>query len=185
MLRLFYLGTLLSKGEQTWPRKCFELAQTQGTFRGRMQNQWYETVKALLREYPGLECGKSKLIKHLTGGNQQGGLQNYFNQENKLVNLVAEWRQLVRKAISDRQATLVKLNGASRYLGLLSLATHSSLQSRQSVTRQPPTPENWILIRLLAGSAALNTMMHKITNGDRTLLSGPCVRKRKKRWHTF
>ena len=66
MLRLFYVGIVLSKSTDTWPRHCFDTEpSTVNKVRGISQNHWTTRFNSMLNANDQFQDGYDSILEHL------------------------------------------------------------------------------------------------------------------------
>jgi hypothetical protein len=178
MLRLFYVGILLRKKQETIPRICFETPlSTECRVKGISQAQWLTYFNRLVDESEDLEASYSELRGYINEDGQVPEIIHVAGQDGKFstVRPISDWRGSVRKFIDGREMRRFQQESQSRTtLGVLAASYRTSLKERLPVISCTPSPANWIRIRLLSGTSALNFTMHRITRGTRALCCPMC-----------
>ena len=166
MLRLFYVGILLSKSLDTWPRHCFTTEPSPiNKVIGISQSHWIFQFRNLLNANE-LQDSYETVLEHARVWS--GVLQNYSPPSGELITPVKDWRSSVRKAIADREVKLFRdAAGSQPTLEILASSTDSALERAVNLINRSSNHANWIRIRLLAGTSSLNSTMAKITRGQR------------------
>ena len=180
MMRLFYVGLLLSKTAATWPRHCLEVVpSSENRVIGRSQTHWLSYFQALTGTSEDLETAYRTLTSYLAGNDGVLPLAvAKRNSEGKtlIVHPVADWRQAVRKFIDCRELQRLRDESMTRpTLAVLRAAAITSLSDRTSVLLCTPSHANWIRIRLLCGTSALNVTMAKMTRSTRSPYCPMCL----------
>ena len=169
MLRLFFVGILLGKEPQTWPRHCFETKPSSSCrVKGRSQPHWVDLFSGLVRKSDDLEKAYKALQRHLQ---QCGGvlLHTYrLEDDGPLQTPVKDWRAQVRASM-EAEALDEFRNAAERKssLEVLNAATDACLQKPATLTKRASHPANWLRLRFLAGMSALNERQFWIPRGAR------------------
>ena len=177
MMRLFYAATLLSKPHSTWARHCFEvIPSSTNRVRGISQTHWATRCDELVRNSDILKQAYLELTGYLAnaGGVLPERVVKYVDTWQETVTFPeTDWRHSVRCDMVTEE--LRRLDEESEYmptLRLLKAALPSSLFSEyQRVLTCTPSATNWIRMRLLAGTSALNYTMSRIARtrqGSRT-----------------
>ena len=85
------------------------------------------------------------------------------------VSPVAQWRSAVRKFLNCREMESFRQKSELHpTLAVLAAAARKSLDQRITTVTCTPSPTNWIRIRLLCGTSALNCTMGRYTRTDRS-----------------
>ena len=166
MLRLFYVGILLSKSLDTWPRQCFETEPSPiNKVIGISQSHWITRFQNLLNAYK-LQDSYETVLEHSKVWS--GVLQDYSPPSGELITPVKDWCSSVRKAIADRAVEIFRAAvGNQHSLEVLGSSTDSALRRAVNLINRSSHHANWIRIRLLAGTSSLNSTMTRITRGRR------------------
>lgn len=176
MLRLFYVGILLSKPPSTWPRHCFDTQPSDiNKVLGKSQNHWTTQFQRLLNVNDQLLNSYQTVQQHV---NQLGGvLQDYSppSCDMELITPVKDWRASVRQAMADQEVESFRCAAGSQpTLAVLACSTDSGLRKPVNLIRRSSDRANWIRCRLLSGTSSLNGMLNKITRGQRSKLCPVC-----------
>ena len=175
MLRLFYVGILLSKALSTWPRHCFESPPSSvNRVCGISQSHWITHFDRLIADSEELATAYQVMVGRL---GSDGVLPNLVSDpgQDYPVRPVSTWRSAVRSFVNCRELDRFQQESRSHpTLAVLAAATRKSLNERLSVVTCSPSHANWIRIRLLCGTSALNTTMGRITRSARSRLCPMC-----------
>jgi hypothetical protein len=166
-LRLLYLGKLLTKADSTWPRHAYNtLPHASSKVVGRSQKHWRQYTEQLIKEAPGgiLSTAHTQLLRSAT--DWDGGTPNPFTQWKTAVTAYAtavDYSAIRVQADSSDTSTIhVVARALQRDIG--------GAPSKRSCTigpvDAPPSGANWIRIRLLSGTSALNDMLARITRNN-------------------
>ena len=160
---MFYVGILLSKSPDTWPRHCFDTEPAIiNKVKGISQNHWTTRLQSILNANDQLQDGYDSVLEHLQ---QLGGiLQDYSPPSgdylSELITPVKDWRSTVRTAIADQEVQRFRVAaGMQPTLQVLECSTDTALQRAVNLTRRSSHRINWIRLRFLAGTSCLNGMM--------------------------
>ena len=177
MMRLFYMGVLLSKDKQTWPRHCVEEpVSVSSKVVGKSQKHWITYFRELLKRSVKLKSAYQRMLDHL--GNCDDVLRNYQTEQEPpvLIRPVPSWRQAVREFVKEQD--LAHFRSDAQFmstLAVLDACTDACLSDRHPLVNRGFSPINLIRLRLLAGTSSLNSTMSKVSGSSRSNLCPICL----------
>ena len=176
-MRLFYMGVLLSKDKQTWPRHCVE-EPVSGTSKviGKSQKHWITYFRELLKRSVKLKSAYQRMLDHL--GKCDDVLRKYQTEEEPpvLIRPVPSWRQAVREFVKEQDLAHFRSDAQSMStLAVLDACTDACLSDRHPLVNRGFSPINLIRLRLLAGTSSLNSTMSKVSGSSRSNLCPICL----------
>jgi exonuclease III len=171
MLRLFYLAKLHSMSEDRLATACLNTSTDYPSrLVGRSQSHWIATISKLIHgsnilepAYAALLAGSVASLPAEIAGE---------SQEDWTDPVVAAWRLLVRHFTKLREiASLKDAFVTHPTLELLSTVHESTIGRVQRIVKNTASHSNWIRIRMLCGTSALNVSRERITRSTSQLVA--------------